>query len=114
MASAISCIFLHLFAKRWFIYLSPNNQCQYSYLVVCILQPLNCLPIASFQCLHRDLAARNVLVADDYVLKIADFGLSRNIAQSDYYKKVTEGKLPIKWMAPEALIDRKYTIKSDV
>lgn len=66
------------------------------------------------QCLHRDLAARNVLVTEDLAMKIADFGLSRNIAQSDYYKKVTEGKLPIKWMAPETLIDRKYTSKSDV
>lgn len=66
------------------------------------------------QCLHRDLAARNVLVGEDYEMKIADFGLSRNLVQSDYYKKVTEGKLPIKWMAPEALIDRKYTTKSDV
>lgn len=55
-----------------------------------------------------------MLVGDEYVLKIADFGLSRNVAQTDYYKKLTEGKLPIKWMAPEALIDRKYTTKSDV
>ncbi|KAF6040294.1 FGFR4 [Bugula neritina] len=70
--------------------------------------------LATNQCLHRDLAARNVLVGDEYVLKIADFGLSRNVAQTDYYKKLTEGKLPIKWMAPEALIDRKYTTKSDV
>ncbi|XP_067940614.1 fibroblast growth factor receptor 2-like isoform X2 [Watersipora subatra] len=70
--------------------------------------------LASQQCLHRDLAARNVLVGDNYEMKIADFGLSRNLVQSDYYKKVTEGKLPIKWMAPEALIDRKYTTKSDV
>lgn len=68
----------------------------------------------TLQCLHRDLAARNVLVAENYEMKIADFGLSRNIAQSDYYKKVTDGKLPIKWMAPEALIYRKYTTKSDV
>lgn len=55
-----------------------------------------------------------MLVAEDYAMKIADFGLSRNIAQSDYYKKVTDGKLPIKWMAPECLIDKKYTTKSDV
>jgi len=53
------------------------------------------------------------LVGDQFVMKIADFGLS-NVAQTDYYKKLTEGKLPINWMAPELLIDRKYTTKSDV
>ena len=41
-----------------------------------------------FQCVHRDLAARNVLVAEDYVLKIADFGLTRNLQSiEDYYRK---------------------------
>lgn len=39
------------------------------------------------QCIHRDLAARNVLVAEDYVLKIADFGLTRNVRNIDYYRK---------------------------
>ncbi|CAL1527375.1 unnamed protein product [Lymnaea stagnalis] len=70
--------------------------------------------LASKQCIHRDLAARNVLVAEDYVLKLADFGLTRNLSAADYYKKTTDGRLPVKWMAPEALFDRKYTSKSDV
>ena len=42
------------------------------------------------QCIHRDLAARNILVADDCVLKVADFGLTRNIPNNDYYKKTTD------------------------
>lgn len=42
------------------------------------------------QCIHRDLAARNILVADDYVLKVADFGLTRNIPNCDYYRKTTD------------------------
>ena len=45
------------------------------------------------QCIHRDLAARNVLVADDCTLKIADFGLTRNIS-SDYYRKKTDVSPP--------------------
>lgn len=39
------------------------------------------------QCIHRDLAARNILVAEDHVLKIADFGLTRNLSEVDYYRK---------------------------
>ncbi|CAG5124057.1 unnamed protein product, partial [Candidula unifasciata] len=70
--------------------------------------------LASKQCIHRDLAARNVLVSEDYVLKLADFGLTRNLYHFDYYRKTTDGRLPVKWMAPEALFDRKYTSKSDV
>lgn len=60
------------------------------------------------------MAARNVLVSDDYVLKIADFGLARDIHCNDYYRKTTDGRLPVKWMAPEALFHRLYTTQSDV
>ncbi|OWK07999.1 FGFR2, partial [Cervus elaphus hippelaphus] len=65
-------------------------------------------------CIHRDLAARNVLVTENNVMKIADFGLARDINNIDYYKKTTNGRLPVKWMAPEALFDRVYTHQSDV
>ncbi|XP_048885584.1 fibroblast growth factor receptor 4-like isoform X3 [Brienomyrus brachyistius] len=70
--------------------------------------------LASKRCIHRDLAARNVLVTEDNVMKIADFGLARGVHQIDYYKKTTNGRLPVKWMAPEALFDRVYTHQSDV
>lgn len=45
--------------------------------------------LSPFQCIHRDLAARNVLVTENNVMKIADFGLARDINNIDYYKKTT-------------------------
>lgn len=65
------------------------------------------------QCVHRDLAARNILLTETLTVKIADFGLARNTDGKDYYKKETDGNLPIKWMAPEAITNQKYTSKSD-
>ncbi|XP_075680869.1 uncharacterized protein LOC113797385 isoform X2 [Dermatophagoides pteronyssinus] len=69
--------------------------------------------LSSKRCVHRDLAARNVLVCENNILKIADFGLARRI-QGDYYRKTTNGRLPIKWMAIESLENQMYTTHSDV
>ena len=55
-----------------------------------------------------------MLVGEDYVMKIADFGLARHTRDMDYYRKTTDGRLPVKWLAIEALFDRVYTIQSDV
>lgn len=60
--------------------------------------------------IHRDLAARNILVSSDFTMKISDFGL----AKSDYYRSNTGTKMPMKWMALEAIRDRKSTIYTDV
>ncbi|KAF0311087.1 Fibroblast growth factor receptor 3 [Amphibalanus amphitrite] len=70
--------------------------------------------LAAKKCVHRDLAARNVLIAENGIAKIADFGLARDVRDKDYYRKVTDGRLPVKWMAPEALLERLYTSQSDV
>ncbi len=53
-------------------------------------------------------------MTEDVVLKIGDFGLARDVHYADYYKKKSDGRLPVKWMAPEALMDRYYTVQSDV
>ena len=63
----------------------------------------------SRKCVHRDLAARNVLVGHEGVVKIADFGMARELSDCDYYRKVGEGKLPVKWMSPESLFERVCT-----
>lgn len=70
--------------------------------------------LASRKCIHRDLAARNVLVGEDYVVKISDFGLAKDVNKNDLYVKTTDGFLPVKWMALESLFLRKYSEKSDV
>ncbi|XP_026331015.1 fibroblast growth factor receptor homolog 1-like isoform X4 [Hyposmocoma kahamanoa] len=70
--------------------------------------------LASRRCIHRDLAARNVLVSDDCVLKIADFGLAKDVHSNDYYRKKTEGRLPVRWMAPESLYHKVFTTQTDV
>ena len=49
------------------------------------------------------------------MVKIADFGLSRDIYMNDYYKTETKDRpLPIKWMAIESITKGKYTTKTDV
>ncbi|XP_068197841.1 protein-tyrosine kinase 6b [Antennarius striatus] len=62
--------------------------------------------------IHRDLAARNVLVGEDYICKVADFGLARVIKEPFYI--TDDKKIPYKWTAPEAITHGKFSNKSDV
>ena len=68
--------------------------------------------LAGLNILHRDLACRNILLAHDKVLKIADFGLSREVEYMYLSKSVCN--LPVRWMAPEAVAWSIYTEQSDV
>ncbi|XP_069831031.1 proto-oncogene tyrosine-protein kinase ROS isoform X2 [Dendropsophus ebraccatus] len=79
-----------------------------------------CTYLEKMHFVHRDLAARNCLVSvKEYkdprrMVKIGDFGLARDVYKSDYYRKKGEGLLPVRWMAPESLIDGIFTTRSDV
>ncbi|XP_037615569.1 tyrosine-protein kinase receptor TYRO3 [Sebastes umbrosus] len=64
--------------------------------------------------LHRDLAARNCMLGDDLRVCVADFGLSKKIYSSNYYRQKVAIRVPIKWMAMESLSESVYTTKSDV
>lgn len=70
--------------------------------------------MANNKIVHRDLAARNVLVCVNKIVKIADFGLSRDIYEDNIYKKSGAGRLPIKWLALESMLYQQYTSQSDV
>ena len=63
--------------------------------------------------IHRDLATRNILVGENLICKVADFGLAR-VINEDIYEAHTGAKFPIKWTAPEAAMYSHFTIKSDV
>ena len=69
--------------------------------------------LASLNFVHRDLATRNCLVGNDFAVKLADFGLSRNLYQSNYYRIRGDAILPIRWMATESYYG-KFSEKTDV
>lgn len=87
-------------------------------LSICIDIANGCCYLERLNFIHRDLAARNCLVSSkkrhERVVKLADFGLARDIYKDSYYKKLNDSAMPLKWMAPECLIEQKFTTKSDV
>ncbi|XP_069707856.1 proto-oncogene tyrosine-protein kinase ROS [Phaenicophaeus curvirostris] len=87
---------------------------------ICLDVCKGCVYLEKMHFIHRDLAARNCLVSEKgyesstRVVKIGDFGLARDVYKNDYYRKTGEGLLPVRWMAPESLIDGVFTNRSDV
>uniref|UniRef100_A0A3Q2Q4W7 Tyrosine-protein kinase n=1 Tax=Fundulus heteroclitus TaxID=8078 RepID=A0A3Q2Q4W7_FUNHE len=65
--------------------------------------------------IHRDLAARNVLVENNSLVKIGDFGLTKYIPEGEIYYRVREdGDSPVYWYAIECLKELKFSFASDI
>ena len=60
--------------------------------------------LSSLNFVHRDLATRNCLVGKNSTIKIADFGMSRNLYRGDYYRIQGRAVLPIRWMSWESIL----------
>ncbi|KAM4651359.1 macrophage-stimulating protein receptor [Discoglossus pictus] len=72
--------------------------------------------LAEKKFVHRDLAARNCMLDETFQVKVADFGLARDVFDKEYYsvRRHKNARLPVKWMALESLQTQKFTTKSDV
>ena len=70
--------------------------------------------MSSLEIVHRDLACRNILVTEGKLLKISDFGMSREVGSEGIYVKRSKALLPWKWMAIESIVNHEFTTYSDI
>lgn len=97
---------------------SANDLTNDDLIKICLDIANGCCYLEDMDYIHRDLAARNCLVSsrkrEERVVKLADFGMARDIYKDSYYKKLQDSAMPLKWMAPECLKEQRFTKKSDV
>ena len=109
---------LHSFLKRYnsvnMGHETYNTTISYDVLLLISIQIADAMKyLASCNFIHRDLATRNCLVGENFTVKVADFGLSRNLYDSCYYRFHGSAMLPIRWMATECFFGR-FSEKTDV
>lgn len=86
------------------------ERCRWAYQIACGMNY-----VSSRRIVHRDLSARNCLVAKSSQIKVSDFGLSINLEENETQRIVEpHGKLPLYWMAIEAIMKSQYSAASDV
>lgn len=69
--------------------------------------------LSTSRCVHRDLAARNILLTPNLDLKVACLALCRDAYSRDYFPQHQQ-LIPLRWMAPEAVLEAEFSTKSDV
>ena len=69
--------------------------------------------ILTHYCLSKEVII-TIRVDKDLVVKVADFGLARDIYSDEYYRLRHKAAVPIKWMPPESLYDGYYNEMTDV
>lgn len=92
--------------------LQPLTRESLHWIVTQIVEGMTYLSTQRF--VHRDLACRNCLVGYDLIVKIADFGMSRDVYTCDYYKMGGSRLLPVRWMSPESVMYGRFTLESDI
>ncbi len=93
---------------------TPDKFTQAQLLKFCLDVSSGMAHLEEAKVVHRDLAARNCLVTKNLVVKISDYGLSRDVHYTDYYRKNGQALMPVRWMPPESLEQGYFTSKSDV
>jgi serine/threonine protein kinase len=70
--------------------------------------------LSSKNVIHGDLAGRNILITEDYIAKVSDFGLAKQLFEYSTYVQKVNVPLPLRWMAYESLKDLKFSVQSDI
>ena len=69
--------------------------------------------LAGMAFIDKDFAARNCIISADFIVKVSDFSLTKQLLDSNYYTPKNQRPVPIKWLAIESLLDNIYSVRSD-